>query len=46
MGKTENDLEESFDSLIDVLEAIDVDVDNFERSLIGLISEEPKHRIS
>ena len=41
MGKTENDLEESFDSLIDVLEAIDVDVDNFERSLIGLISEEP-----
>ena len=41
MGKTENDLEESFDNLIDVLEAIDEDVDNFERSLIGLISEEP-----
>ena len=41
MGKTENDLEEAFDSLIDALEAIDVDVDNFERSLIGLISEEP-----
>ena len=41
MGKTENDLEESFDSLIDALEAIDVDVDNFERSLIGLTSEEP-----
>ena len=41
MGKTENDLEESFDNLIDVLEEIDVDVDNFERSLIGLISEEP-----
>ena len=41
MGKTENDLEESFDSLIDILEAIEVDVDNFERSLIGLISEEP-----
>ena len=28
MGKTENDLEESFDNLIDVLEASDVDVDN------------------
>ena len=41
MGKTENDLEESFDNLIDVLEAIDEDVDNFEKSLIGLISEEP-----
>ncbi len=41
MGKTENDLEDSFDNLIDVLEASDVDVDNFERSLIGLISDEP-----
>ena len=41
MGKTENDLEDSFDNLIDVLEEIDVDVDNFERSLVGLISEEP-----
>ena len=41
VGKTENDLEESFDNLIDVLEASDVDVDNFERSLIGLISDEP-----
>ena len=40
MGKTENDLEDSFDNLIDVLEEIDVDVDNFERSLVGLISEE------
>ena len=41
MGKTENDLENSFDNLIDVLEESDVDVDNFERSLIGLISDEP-----
>ena len=41
MGKTESDLENSFDNLIDVLEEIDVDVDNFEKSLIGLISEEP-----
>ena len=41
MGKTENDLEDSFDNLIDVLEEIDVDVDKFERSLVGLISEEP-----
>ena len=41
MGKTENDLENSFDNLIDVLEESDVDIDNFERSLIGLISDEP-----
>ena len=41
MGKTENDLENSFDNFIDVLEESDVDVDNFERSLIGLISDEP-----
>ena len=41
MGKTENDLENSFENLIDVLEESDVDVDNFERSLIGLISDEP-----
>ena len=41
MGKTENDLENSFDNLIDFLEESDVDVDNFERSLIGLISDEP-----
>ena len=41
MGKTENDLENSFDNLIDLLEESDVDVDNFERSLIGLISDEP-----
>ena len=41
MGKTENDLENSFDNLIDVLEEIDIDIDNFERSLIGLISDEP-----
>ena len=33
MGKTENDLVNSFDNLIDVLEKSDVDVDNFERSL-------------
>jgi len=45
MGKTENDLEDSFDNLIDVLEEIDVDVDNFERSLIGLISEEQTSHI-
>ena len=41
MGKTENDLEESFDNLIDILEERDVDIDDFERSLIGLISDEP-----
>ena len=41
MGKTENDLDNSFDKLIDILEESDLDVDNFERSLIGLISDEP-----
>ena len=41
MGKTENDLENSFDNLIDILEDSDIDIDNFERSLIGLISDEP-----
>ena len=41
IGKTENDLENSFDDLIDILEDSDVDIDNFERSLIGLISDEP-----
>ena len=41
MGKTENDLENSFDNLIDILEESDVDIDKFERSLIGLISDEP-----
>ena len=41
IGKTENDLENSFDNLIDILEDSDVDIDNFERSLIGLISDEP-----
>ena len=41
MGKTENDLENSFDNLIDLLEETDIDIDNFERSLIGLISDEP-----
>ena len=41
MGKTENDLESSFDNLIDILEESDVDIDKFERSLIGLISDEP-----
>ena len=41
IGKTENDLENSFDELIDILEDSDVDIDNFERSLIGLISDEP-----
>ena len=33
MGKTENDLENSFDNLIDILEDSDIDIDNFERSL-------------
>ena len=41
MGKTENDLENSFDNLIDVLEERDIDIDDFEGSLIGLISDEP-----
>ena len=41
MGKNENDLENSFDNLIDILEERDVDIDDFERSLIGLISDEP-----
>ena len=41
MGKTENDLENSLDNLIDILEERDVDIDDFERSLIGLISDEP-----
>ena len=41
MGKTEKDLENSFDNLIDILEERDVDIDDFERSLIGLISDEP-----
>ena len=41
MGKTENDLENSFDNLIDILEESDVDIDRFERSLVGLISDEP-----
>ena len=41
MGKTEKDLENSFDNLIDILEERDLDIDDFERSLIGLISDEP-----
>ena len=41
MGKTENDLENSFDNLMDILEDSDMDIDDFERSLIGLISDEP-----
>jgi len=41
MGKSENDLERSFDNLIDVLEDTNIDIDNFERALIGLISDEP-----
>ena len=35
MGKTESDLENSFDNLIDILEEREVDIDDFERSLIG-----------
>ena len=41
MGKSENDLERSFDNLIDFLEDTNIDIDNFERALIGLISDEP-----
>ena len=41
MGKTENDLENSFDNLIDILEEKNVDVEDFEGSLIGLIADEP-----
>jgi len=41
MGKSENDLESSFENLIDVLEETNIDIDNFERALVGLISDEP-----
>ena len=41
MGKSEDDLDSSFENLIDVLEEANIDIDNFERALVGLISDEP-----
>ena len=41
MGNTENDLEKSFDDLIEAIEEKDIDIDKFEKSFIGLISNEP-----
>ena len=40
MGNSESDLENSFEQLIEILEE-EIDIDNFERSLVGLISNEP-----
>lgn len=41
MGKSEKDLENSLENLIEILEEEDIDIDNFENSLVGLFSNEP-----
>ena len=41
MGQSEEDLENSFENLIDVLDEANIDIDNFENSIVGLISDEP-----
>ena len=41
MGQSEDDLENSFENLIDVLDESNIDIDNFENSIVGLISDEP-----
>ena len=40
-GQSEEDLENSFENLIDVLDEANIDIDNFENSIVGLISDEP-----
>ena len=41
MGQSEDDLENSFENLIDVLDEVNIDIGNFENSIVGLISDEP-----
>ena len=41
MGQSEDDLENSFENLIDVLDEANIDIDNFENSIVGLMSDEP-----
>ena len=41
MGQSEDDLENSFENLIDVLDEANMDIDNFENSIVGLMSDEP-----
>ena len=41
MGQSEDDLENSFENLIDVLEQENIDIDDFENSIVGLMSNEP-----
>ena len=41
MGQSEDDLENSFENLIDVLDEANIDIENFENSIVGLISDEP-----
>ena len=41
MGQSEDDLENSFENLIDVLEEENIDIDDFENSIVGLMSNEP-----
>ena len=41
MGKTEDDLEDSFENLIYALDKANINIDNFESALVGLISDEP-----
>ena len=41
MGKSESDFEDAFDTLIEIFEEKNLDIDNFEKSIVGLISNEP-----
>ena len=41
MGQSEDNLENSFENLIDVLEQENIDIDDFENSIVGLMSDEP-----
>ena len=41
MGKSESDFENTFDTLIEIFEEKNFDIDNFEKSTVGLISNEP-----
>ena len=41
MGLTEDDLENSFENIFDVLDEANNDIDDFESGLVGLISDEP-----
>ena len=41
MGQSEDDLEFFLENLIDVLENTNIDIENFESTLVGLISSEP-----